>query len=423
MSEWVDVARAEELASGSWRTVDVDDTQIVVFNVDGRYYALEDVCTHIELQRKYWPNLKALMMRNIAERGRSFWGWSDEEWLESIKKGGHEKASVAAVAYLLCGFDSLHELGRYNFLFYGLAIRVFGRKRIRSLFAELEAMLVEWGYRDRTARIYIPRAMCEVLITNRSPQLEDLTFELLQKVLQRRQKKTSTLYLSAVSKVLAHRKIISAPVMRMERPRHPNPHLLKGVPEKWVQSAKYWRANARYSARVRQATYYFLLTVGRWLAAKHPTITTPEQWDRNLAVECLTMITNMRCGDFRAQWVGRKPRNYGKPLTPNGKMLNYTALRVFFADLQAVYEDSSVQEFEPPDPKGMFDREAILDIRKHVNRLPDEFRMPLIMLAVDGLTIPEIAAILEIPEGTVKSRIFYARKRLKESLQKKKRRK
>jgi len=295
---------------------------------------LEDVCTHIELQRKYWPNLKALMIRDVAERGRSFWGWSEKEWLDSIKRAGHEKPSVAAAAYLLCRFDSLHELGRYNFLFYGLAIRVFGRKRIQSLFAELEAMLVEWGYRDRTARIYIPRAMCEVLVTNRSPHLEDLTFELLQKVQQRRQKKTSTLYLAAVSKVLAHRKIISAPVMRMQRPRHPNPHLLTGVPEKWIQAAKYWRENARYSARVRQATYYLLLTVGRWLAAKHPTITTPEQWDRNLAVECLTMITNMRCGDFRAQWVGRKPRNYGKPLTPNGKMLNYTALRVFFADLQ-----------------------------------------------------------------------------------------
>jgi RNA polymerase sigma-70 factor (ECF subfamily) len=89
---------------------------------------------------------------------------------------------------------------------------------------------------------------------------------------------------------------------------------------------------------------------------------------------------------------------------------------VFFADLQAVYEDGSVQQFEPPDPAGIFDREAIMDIRKHVNRLPDEFRMPLVMLAVEGLTIPEIAAILEIPEGTVKSRIFYARKRLKEML-------
>jgi len=42
---------------------------------------------------------------------------------------------------------------------------------------------------------------------------------------------------------------------------------------------------------------------------------------------------------------------------------------------------------------------------------------PLMMLAVDGMTIPEIAAILEIPEGTVKSRIFYARKRLKDALQ------
>ena len=95
---------------------------------------------------------------------------------------------------------------------------------------------------------------------------------------------------------------------------------------------------------------------------------------------------------------------------------------VFFGDLETVYEDGSVQEFEPADPLGVFDREAMLDIRKHVNRLPDEFRMPLVMLAVDGLTIPEIACILDIPEGTVKSRIFYARKRLKETLQGKKKR-
>jgi RNA polymerase sigma-70 factor (ECF subfamily) len=90
---------------------------------------------------------------------------------------------------------------------------------------------------------------------------------------------------------------------------------------------------------------------------------------------------------------------------------------VFFTDLEGTYEDGSIQEFEPPDPAAVFDREAMLDVRKYVNRLQDEFRMPLLMLAVDGMTIPEIAAILEIPEGTVKSRIFYARKRLKEMLQ------
>ncbi|MFZ3333665.1 MAG: hypothetical protein WA197_23700, partial [Candidatus Acidiferrales bacterium] len=106
------------------------------------------------------------------------------------------------------------------------------------------------------------------------------------------------------------------------------------VPEPWLEAANYWRENAHYTPRVRQATYYLLLAVGRWLAAKHPTVTRPDQWDRKLANECLAMITNMRCGDWRAQWVGHKPRNYGKPLTPNGRILNYTALRVFFADLQ-----------------------------------------------------------------------------------------
>jgi RNA polymerase sigma-70 factor, ECF subfamily len=89
---------------------------------------------------------------------------------------------------------------------------------------------------------------------------------------------------------------------------------------------------------------------------------------------------------------------------------------VFFADLEFPNADGSVNEYDPPDPMREFDRERMMDVRKHVNRLPDEFRMPLMMLAVDGLTIPEIAAVLEIPEGTVKSRIFYARKRLVEGL-------
>ena len=46
MSEWVTVARADELALGQWKCVDVDGAQIVVFNLDGEYYAIEDVCTH-----------------------------------------------------------------------------------------------------------------------------------------------------------------------------------------------------------------------------------------------------------------------------------------------------------------------------------------------------------------------------------------
>lgn len=46
MSDWISVARIEELLPGQWRAVDADGTRIVVFNRGGEYYAIEDVCTH-----------------------------------------------------------------------------------------------------------------------------------------------------------------------------------------------------------------------------------------------------------------------------------------------------------------------------------------------------------------------------------------
>jgi 3-phenylpropionate/trans-cinnamate dioxygenase ferredoxin component len=46
MSDWVTVAHSDHFAPGDWRVVDVDGTQIAVFNLEGRYYAIADVCTH-----------------------------------------------------------------------------------------------------------------------------------------------------------------------------------------------------------------------------------------------------------------------------------------------------------------------------------------------------------------------------------------
>ena len=46
MSDWVDVAAVSEFVPGSARLVDVDDTMIAVFNLDGEYFAIEDVCSH-----------------------------------------------------------------------------------------------------------------------------------------------------------------------------------------------------------------------------------------------------------------------------------------------------------------------------------------------------------------------------------------
>jgi 3-phenylpropionate/trans-cinnamate dioxygenase ferredoxin subunit len=46
MADWVDVAAENEHGPGQVRVVDVDGTMIAVFNIEGGFYAIEDVCTH-----------------------------------------------------------------------------------------------------------------------------------------------------------------------------------------------------------------------------------------------------------------------------------------------------------------------------------------------------------------------------------------
>ena len=46
MSDWIDVARQDEFPPGEWRSLDVDGAPVAVFNLNGEYHAIEDVCTH-----------------------------------------------------------------------------------------------------------------------------------------------------------------------------------------------------------------------------------------------------------------------------------------------------------------------------------------------------------------------------------------
>jgi RNA polymerase sigma-70 factor (ECF subfamily) len=66
------------------------------------------------------------------------------------------------------------------------------------------------------------------------------------------------------------------------------------------------------------------------------------------------------------------------------------------------------------------DLAASSEFQVHLDRalaeLPEKLRLVLLLAAMQGHTIDEIAALLGIPVGTVKSRIFVARKQLAEKL-------
>jgi len=55
-------------------------------------------------------------------------------------------------------------------------------------------------------------------------------------------------------------------------------------------------------------------------------------------------------------------------------------------------------------------------LQKLIAALPDELRQPLELSTVEELNSAEIAEIMEIPEGSVRTRLFRARKLLKEKM-------
>ena len=52
-----------------------------------------------------------------------------------------------------------------------------------------------------------------------------------------------------------------------------------------------------------------------------------------------------------------------------------------------------------------------------IDALPEKLRMAIVLSGIEGHDIAEVARLLDLPEGTVKSRLFHARKQLQERLQ------
>jgi RNA polymerase sigma-70 factor (ECF subfamily) len=52
-----------------------------------------------------------------------------------------------------------------------------------------------------------------------------------------------------------------------------------------------------------------------------------------------------------------------------------------------------------------------------IDALPDKLRIAIVLANIEEHDIGEVARLLDVPEGTVKSRLFLARQRLKELLQ------
>ncbi len=86
-------------------------------------------------------------------------------------------------------------------------------------------------------------------------------------------------------------------------------------------------------------------------------------------------------------------------------------------DLDTIEPFAVFGEIQDEDPQGaFFDKIVDDEVLKAIDQLPEAFRETLVLSDVEGMSYQEIAKILEIPVGTVKSRLFRARQALQGKL-------
>ena len=87
-------------------------------------------------------------------------------------------------------------------------------------------------------------------------------------------------------------------------------------------------------------------------------------------------------------------------------------------------EQLSGQDVDRPDATAELGAEQDLIARQRashlwnaIDALPDKLRVTIVLANIEGHDVEEVARLLVVPVGTVKSRLFLARQKLKESLE------
>ena len=88
------------------------------------------------------------------------------------------------------------------------------------------------------------------------------------------------------------------------------------------------------------------------------------------------------------------------------------------ADKRRTAREIAAVEPDPPTTDHIVaDRERAAHLWNAIDALPDKLRVAIVLSGIEGHDTREVASLLDIPEGTVRSRLFLARRALAEKLQ------
>jgi RNA polymerase sigma factor (sigma-70 family) len=168
-----------------------------------------------------------------------------------------------------------------------------------------------------------------------------------------------------------------------------------------------WSESRICKAFVHTKTRYFELTVwphvrsaynlARWLVRNNDDA---EDIVQEASLKAFKALDDFRGGDARV-WMLAIVRNTA---------MNF--LRSRKQDVSIDLDQMEPADRSPNPEQGLLDDSRREQVRRAIAQLEPEFRETLVLREIEGLSYKEIAAVLNVPAGTVMSRLSRARQRL-----------
>lgn len=197
--------------------------------------------------------------------------------------------------------------------------------------ARVRSYLRAVGYAESGLRSYgLYSALVRLFTITDEPRLEALTVELLEEVHREAPSGSS---LRRATFRLAHALHGMGVLPRCIRHRRYAGNALDGVPPTWAAWCQRWNATSTLAPKSREGIYHGVLKAGRWLAREHPTVYSPADWTREVALAYVPAVDRFTVGELSAPhpvYVARK----GTPISANYKERLLGAVRTFFSDAQ-----------------------------------------------------------------------------------------
>ena len=102
---------------------------------------------------------------------------------------------------------------------------------------------------------------------------------------------------------------------------------------------------------------------------------------------------------------------YERPTCVGGRLMEHFPSDERLSQISTMWTMLLRAHDTPTDAGGAL--EAHTDLERAMRHLPEEFRTVLLLAEVDGMPLEEVARVMACPVGTVKSRIFRAKERLR----------